>query len=121
MRNSLYKDIFYCHRLVDGERGFIEDAPTFSTPVKRRLSYTSVSSEMLLTTAGAASKRYLKARQNAFDEDTYAEGDRLYVYGTPPQTFDPLNPGCDFEVRSVNPGFRYTEILLEGLVDYSGT
>ncbi len=116
MVDKLYRDVYYCRRRVKTDTEYVESTDTYDAPVKRSLSYTRLSSELMLTSAGQFGQSYITARQLSTDTDVYCEGDRLYIYATAPKDFDPVDPLCDYEIKSVVPGYAYNEIMMERLV-----
>lgn len=103
------KPLYICKRIPNSE------PKQFEEPVEVRLNTVATTSEADIVAFGDEYKQYRRATVPISDLSNYHEGDRAYIYVTPPEVHDPLCNDCDFEIRSVSDSVSQGIVLFKRL------
>lgn len=103
------KALFICHRIKD------TDPMQFEEPVKVKLNVVATTSEADIVAFGDSYKEYRRAKISVSEMDNYKEGDRVYLYTTPPSVHDILCENADFEITSISDSVSQVSILFKRL------
>lgn len=115
MKQQLKKKVYHCHRVKEGESGFVAGFDKYLPPIEKWLSIRSVSGEAILVTGGELNNRNLICKLPSAIND-FSENDRCYIGVIPPQKYDFMCNGADYRVVSVLTSFGFTEIIFERVV-----
>lgn len=103
------KPLYICKRIKDSE------PVKFEEPVPRKLNTVATTSQADIVAFGDQYKEYRRALISKEEMKDYNEGDRAYIYVSPPDEHDLLCEGCDFEIISVSDSVSQVEILFKRL------
>lgn len=103
------KPLYICKRVPN------TDPKQFEEPVERRLNTVATTSQADIVAFGDQYKEYRRALITKEEMINYNEGDRAYIYVTPPEVHDVLCDGCDFEIYSISDSVSQVEILFKRL------
>lgn len=108
------KALWVCKKIPNSE------PQQFEAPVKRLLNTVATTSEYDIVAFGESYKEYRKATIPMSQKHLFNEGDRVYMYVTPPTKHDKLCNECDFEIKSILDSISQTRIVFKRLQsDYS--
>lgn len=112
--------IYLCQKVVD-EKGI----ELFSEPIPIKENYAPTNTESDLVTMGMEYPKYLRIKTNnrikindkwQDRKDLYHQGDKVYVYVTPPEIHDKMCKDADYEVDTKpSETLNQLEILLKNL------
>lgn len=101
------KPLYICSKKKD------TDPVQFEEPVKRYLNVVATTSEADIVAFGESYREYRRAKISVDDIEKYHEGDRAYIYVTPPEKHDVLCEGADFEIYSVSDSVSEVSVLFK--------
>lgn len=103
------KPLYICTRIKDS------DPVQFQEPFMVRLNVVATTSQADIVAFGDSYKEYRRAKISVTDMDKFHEGDRAYIYVTPPETHDALCETADFEITSISDSVSEVSILFKRL------
>lgn len=103
------KPLYICTKIKDSE------PVQFKEPFGIKLNVVATTSEADIVAFGDAYKQYRRAKISIRDLDKFHEGDRAYIYVTPPEVHDILCDGADFEITSISDSVSEVSILFKRL------
>lgn len=103
------KALYICEKIKDS------DPVQFKPPVEVKLNVVATTSEADIVAFGDSYKEYRRAKISVNELDKFHEGDRAYIYVTPPDKHDVLCETADFEIKSVSDSISQASILFKRL------
>lgn len=88
------RPVYFCSEYQDG------NISRFTEPVKILINYQGTNSESDLIALGKEFPIYMRVKADLEMADMFKTGDRMYIYKTPDETFNPLCKDADYEINS---------------------